>query len=305
MDAFARLLVAVDGSPPSHAGAAFAMQLAEADRAMRLRFVTVVDIALLAAESADGGVVLAGIEEVFDASRVSARRCVDDAIAQARRSGVDADGTVREGKPVDELLEEAHRWAATCIVMGTHGREGVVRALLGSCTEGLLRQSDLPVLVVRGSRGASNAAPIRGILCALDGSPPSDAAFATALAIAGQRQARLELLTIVQIDDAYAEAYEKERFDPDGTIAGLYAAARSPLENLASQAEAQGVESETRVIGASRVAETIVAYASESLSDLIVLGTHGRHGIERAFLGSTAEAVLRHSTVPVLAVHKA
>lgn len=303
-DPFSRLLVAIDGSPPSEAGVALATGIAASHPSSRIRFVDVVDRELLAAESADT-LLSTGVAEAFEAARGAARSRLNDAVAAAKRNGIVAEGAMREGAPVEELLVDAQSWGATCIVMGTHGRDGLARTVLGSCTEGLLRKSTVPVLVApRSGQTAGGNGPSR-ILCAIDDSLPARAAFEAALAIARERNAQLELLTIVAIDNMYAEAYEREGFDPAGSIGGFYAQAQARLLDLARAAQAQGVRSTTCVAGASDVGHAIVAHATGSESDLIVLGTHGRHGIERAFLGSTAEGVLRHSTKPVLALRVA
>lgn len=68
----------------------------------------------------------------------------DDGVSAAPRV------LVREGKPVDEILTAIDMEKIDLLVMGTHGRQGVVRALMGSVTEGVIRQSRCPVLVVRG-----------------------------------------------------------------------------------------------------------------------------------------------------------
>jgi nucleotide-binding universal stress UspA family protein len=301
-DPFSRLLVGIDDSPPSEAAIALASRIAGSRPFSRIRFVDVVDRELLAAESTD--VLLStGIGEVFDAARAAANSRLEKAVAAAQRSGVAAEGAMREGAPVEELLADARSWGATCIVMGTHGRDRVARAVLGSCTEGLLRKSTIPVLVTHGSSECANGNGLSRILCAIDDSVPARAAFEAALAVARERNAQLLLLTIVAIDDMYAEAYEHEGFDPAGSVGGLYEEARTRLLEFARSAKAQNVRAETCVTGASEVGPAIVAYAADSGSDLIVLGAHGLHGIERAFLGSTAENVLRHSTKPVLALH--
>jgi nucleotide-binding universal stress UspA family protein len=285
MDRLARLLVAIDGSPQANAGAALALRLAAAPYATAIRFVHVVDGDLLVAQCASGGLISSGAAEVLDAVRESGRACVSAALEAARAAGVEADGEMREGAPVDELLDAARSWHATCIVTGTHGRAGLARTLLGSRTETLLRHGDIPVLTVRA--GGSSAAPRTGaprILCAVDGSPRARAAFEAARAIARTRAGELVLLTVVSTvqDDAAAQAR---------------------LDALA--AEADGVAVRTELIHAPSAGIAIPAQAGEMGADLIVLGTHGRDGIARAMLGSVAETVLRRSAVPVLAISPA
>lgn len=300
--AFSRLLVGVDGSPGSVRAAALAIGLARGRGLTRLRFVSALDTPRILALVASGDALPDGGEIALDAARAGCRDAVADAVAAARRAGADAEGEVLEGEPVAELLAEAQRWEASCVVTATHGREGLARALLGSVAEGVLRRSTIPVLVVHDLPAVAEHAVLRRIVCALDASPPADRAFAVAVDVAAEREATLELLSIVALDDEIAEDYEHRGFDPEGTVGALYATARTPLDERATRARARGVETSVRVAGAQDVARAIVATASDRGADLVVIGTHGRHGLERAFLGSTAEAVIRRSAVPVLAV---
>lgn len=299
---FSRLLVGVDGSPGSARAAALAIGLARGRGLTRLRFVSALDSPRVLALVASGDALPDGGEIALDAARAGCNDAVADAISAARRAGADAEGEVLEGEPVEELLAEAERWSASCIVTATHGRGGLARALLGSVSEALLRRSTVPVLVVHDLPDVAEHAVLRRIVCALDDSPPAERAFAVALDVAAERDAQLELLTVVAVDDEIAEDYEHRGFDPDGTVGALYATARAPLDRRATQARARGIETAVRVCGAADVPRAIVATASDRGADLLVIGTHGRHGVERAFLGSTAEAAIRRSAVPVLAL---
>lgn len=74
---------------------------------------------------------------------------VDRVIQALRDRGIEADGTCRPGNPVEAILEEASRWEAGLVAVGTQGRRGLSRLLLGSVAEGILRRAGCPVLVVR------------------------------------------------------------------------------------------------------------------------------------------------------------
>jgi nucleotide-binding universal stress UspA family protein len=76
-------------------------------------------------------------------------------LQRARQAGVGADIVTRAGDPVHVILEEAHRRRAQAIVVGSHGRTGLGKRLLGSVAEGVLRRSDVPVMVVPGAAGAA------------------------------------------------------------------------------------------------------------------------------------------------------
>lgn len=77
------------------------------------------------------------------------QRAVDDVRERARARDVEADTEIRRGTPHDEIVAYAEETGADLIVMGTHGRSGIDRVLLGSVTDNVVRQADRPVLVKR------------------------------------------------------------------------------------------------------------------------------------------------------------
>jgi nucleotide-binding universal stress UspA family protein len=284
MDCLARLLVAVDGSPQASAGIELALRVAASHGGTALRFVHVVDCDAMVAQCASGGLVASGSAEAVAAIREGGRAIILDALAAARTAGIDADGELREGPPVDELLVGARVWEATCIVTGTHGREGLARTFLGSRTETLLRHGTFPVLTVRASAPARAGACPRRIVCAVDAEAPSRAAFDAACTIARERQAELIVLSVAAPGPSAV-------------------AAQACLDRFSASTE--GIAVRTELVRATAPGIAIPAHASELGADLIVLGTHGRDGVARAFLGSVAETVLRRSAVPVLTISAA
>ena len=123
------------------------MGLARAGR-VRLRVLNVVDELS----------VVAGIEsyavatDLIDSLRASGQSALDTAAAIAEKARVKAECVLREGRNravSDAILDEAKKWRADVIVMGTHGRRGMNRLLLGSDAERVLRESPVPVLLVK------------------------------------------------------------------------------------------------------------------------------------------------------------
>ena len=148
MKIFKRVLVPVDGSATSRAGLERAIALAKAARA-RLRLLHVVD------ENA----VMQSIEpalnvgELLDSLVEGGRKILAESAALARRRGVKAETILYEvhiGRVADRILREAAKWRADVIVMGTHGRGGIGRLVMGSDAESVLRDSRVPVLLVKG-----------------------------------------------------------------------------------------------------------------------------------------------------------
>jgi nucleotide-binding universal stress UspA family protein len=145
---YARILVPIDGSPTSQRGLDEAIGLAEG-LGSTLHLLNVVDARLLIAEVS----VYAPPDRLLDDWRAAGDRLVSAAVEVARSKGVTADGVVRcdPGLRVcDMILQEAKNAGVELIVMGTHGRRGLKRLALGSDAELVLRESPVPVLLVRG-----------------------------------------------------------------------------------------------------------------------------------------------------------
>lgn len=142
------------------------------------------------------------------------------------------------------------------------------------------------------------------ILVPTDFSATSDEALALAARIASDRNARLEVLHVVELDGGLQA---DTRIHPDDASAPMtveqYVKGRALPRMEAQLARAGLKQADHRCsIAFGRPADTIVREAVARGVDLIVLSTHGRRGLERWFLGSCTEAVLRRSPVPVLTV---
>jgi nucleotide-binding universal stress UspA family protein len=142
----------------------------------------------------------------------------------------------------------------------------------------------------------------RRILVAVDGTAPSDAAFRAAIGLARLTNAAVRLVHVIgQAETLYTEAHG---FDIAAVTRTQRTQAEDLLAGLARTACEAGVTVETAVLETPRqpVWETIDRECDAWQADLVVLGTHGRHGVRRMVLGSDAECVIRTSPVPVLAV---
>jgi nucleotide-binding universal stress UspA family protein len=145
---YQRIIVPVDGSESSNKALVAALQMAR-ESGGRVRLLHVVEeIAYLTGYEQYGG--YSG--ELVSAMREAGARILDDAMAIARSAGGEADSLLCD-KPGERLAEgvaeAASEWKADLVVVGTHGRRGFGRMLLGSGAEQILRLSPLPVLVIR------------------------------------------------------------------------------------------------------------------------------------------------------------
>ena len=154
---YQRILVPVDGSATSTRGLKEAIRLARLTRA-RLRLVHVVD-EISFATGMEGATMLAG--ETMQWLREGGELLLKKARARVEKAGLRVDSVLCDslaGRVCDHVVEQAAAWHAELIVLGTHGRRGVGRLLLGSDAEMIVRLAAVPVLLVRASDSASGAA---------------------------------------------------------------------------------------------------------------------------------------------------
>lgn len=195
-----------------------------------------------------------------------------------RRVGEGPKITILHGDPARRILDLARLHRPDLIVVGTHGRKGLQRALLGSTAEALIRLSPVPVLAARGK-----VRTIRSILAPVNFTPYSEYGFAYAAAAAAVLSARLKALHVT--DDPVWSGNPQYR-----------------LSNLIHRLPAKvrkGCRPETEAAVGDAVKGILKARRGQ---DWIVLVAHGKSLIKDAFFGTTLEQVLRRSSIPVLAV---
>jgi len=144
--AYKRILVPVDGSSTSARGLAEAMKLARNARAKLLLLHVIEEYAILAVPDAG-----ANIGPMLDSLKRAGRTTLGKVERSARRLGVHPETMLVEdfaGRVATAIVDRAKRWRADLIVMGTHGRRGLNRVLLGSDAELVVRYSTVPVLLV-------------------------------------------------------------------------------------------------------------------------------------------------------------
>jgi nucleotide-binding universal stress UspA family protein len=142
----------------------------------------------------------------------------------------------------------------------------------------------------------------RRILVPVDGSATAARGMKEAIRLARENRARLRLLYVVEENAAFTAPEIGANIGP--LLDALKAAGRKALARIERSARAAGARPETALVEefGGRVADAIVAQAKRWRADLVVMGTHGRRGLQRALIGSDAELVVRYSPVPVLLV---
>ncbi|HWU86548.1 MAG TPA: universal stress protein [Kofleriaceae bacterium] len=196
---------------------------------------------------------------------------------------------------IPRLLEQDP--AFDLVVMGTHGRTGLPRVLLGSVAEYIVRHAPCSVLVVRPD---SEVAPFHRVLCPTDFSDSSWHAAELAAGLAPAGSAGTTLLHVIDPPIVHDRAQSTLEFLRD-----LDRRSNEHLARWAAQLQAKTAAPVRQLCRVGRPGEEILKALDEDPAfDLVVTGSHGRTGIARVFLGSVAEKVVRHAQRPVLVARR-
>ncbi len=290
------LLVATDGSATANRAVSFATALARRHGSDVL-LCTVVDHGAAIAESsmANGGfgVAVPIVANLDDGAHAILARTLNE----MTDAGVVATTALLDGRPAQAIVKLARERKVDAIVIGTQGKRGLERFFMGSTADSVLRHTNVPTIVV--PPGVGDAVPsFERMLVAIDDSDPSDAAAAFACEFANAESARLVFCAVVETSELYGTA-ATYGYDPASMRDELHLAASALIATQSGRADTHDHES---VITEGDPAEQILASAAAQHAGLIIVGTHGRRGLRRLFVGSVAETVVCRSTVPVVVV---
>jgi len=143
---YKRILVPVDGSPTAAKGLKAAIRLARESRGKLLLLHVVEEYSAFIAPEAG-----ASIGPILDGMRAAGKRTLSRLARSATAAGAKPQAVLAEnfgGRVADSIVQQARKLRADLIVMGTHGRRGIKRALLGSDAETVVRYSPVPVLLM-------------------------------------------------------------------------------------------------------------------------------------------------------------
>jgi nucleotide-binding universal stress UspA family protein len=239
----------------------------------------------------------------LEAMRVPAERdrMLETVSARVRQlTGRPSDGFqvfLAEGAPHAVIVEAAETWGADLIVVGSYGRTGLARVLIGSVAQKVVRHAHCAALVARPSENTGRV---------VVGTDFSDPALPAVTAAHDESRRTGVEVTIVHSIDAPLLLPEPL----EGSVAagpplylagGLEAIKEAALQRLAAAQEKVGLHGDRRV-AYGPAATSLLRIAEELHAELLVVGTAGRTGLHRALLGSVAEAVVRAAPCSVLVV---
>ncbi|HLZ28110.1 MAG TPA: universal stress protein [Chloroflexota bacterium] len=284
---FKRILVPLDGTPQANAALLVASTVAKSTGAA----MTLLRVLPATESSGDRAAIFSTLEKVA---------------IELTCDGLQVEPALREGEIVPQILEQARARSIDLIVMRSHGRVGLGRAVLGSVTERVLAASGVPVLVVR--PGGRRVRHLRTLLVPVDGSPGGAVALGTAVGLSQASGASIKLLRVavpipehVYTDYDYAAIPD---FDPAAWDEEALASAGTYVDDIVARLRGAGVPAEGVARMAPEIAKTIVSVAQETSADVIVMSTQALTGAARALLGSVADAVVRGAHCPVLLLRR-
>lgn len=204
-------------------------------------------------------------------------------IEQARQAaGIDV--IVVEGYPATAIQQAAHDINASLLILGTHGRRGWRRALLGSVTERVLRESMIPVLTVAPLLRPAREPRLKLILCPVNFSAVGHQALQDASELAAATGA--ELIVLHVSEGKHPPPLDKVQQDLDSWIAPAI----------------RGHCRYSQIITHGDAAQRVLDIADEMRADLLVIGAQHRFFADGTIIGTTSERVVRFARTPVLTV---
>jgi nucleotide-binding universal stress UspA family protein len=245
------------------------------------------------ADTAHDSVTRVG-DEVIDVFEQEGGDIVTAAAASADARSIETETAVVQGAVPATITEYASAAEIDLIVMPTHGRTGLSERLVGSTTERVSRTTTVPVLTLR-PNGERLTYPFETLLAPTDGSEPATQAVDVATEIADQ-ETTLHVLSAIDTA-AFGGSDTLQQY---GT---LESETSEVAESAADRARSAGAGDVVEAVehGPS-IPAAIRSYAEEAAADCIVMGTHGRTGLDRILLGSVTEAIVRSADRPVLIV---
>jgi nucleotide-binding universal stress UspA family protein len=266
-----RILFATDGSEYSAGAQRVAIDLAKRCGA-ELHVMTII----LSTQDLEG----VGTQSLRQSLENEANQRLDAVRASATSTGLACTSHLVYGQePHREIVNTALDIGADLIVLGRRGKRGLARFMVGHATAWVAGNAPCRVLVV--PRAAQTWS--QRVLLATDGSAHSAAAAQAARAVASQ--CRLPVTVVSATTRSHSEARKSE--------------ARDAVERLTGELTGAGITADG-VVAEGRPDEVVIETAASHGADLIVVGSHGRTGLSRLFLGSISERIMGQAQCPVL-----
>jgi nucleotide-binding universal stress UspA family protein len=282
------ILCPVDFFPASIAAANYAARLAARNKA-RLYLLHVMSPVVIPDRYE---YPLPYMPQLMKSIRQASAQQMEKIESRLKRTGIIVSSRLRLGDVYDQIEREIKSLKPDLAVMGTHGRHGLKRWLLGSTTEKLVRHSPVPLLILSSERDRSLIPHFRRIVLATDLSEGTTDALAFALLLVQKDESKITLLHVV--DDLAADVSGEYR-------GALLSGVQQQLEEFVPPRSRNRCDIVTKV-DVGRPDRIIRWTLRSNKADLVVISIHGKSIMDRVLLRSTAEHVVRSARCPVLLI---
>ncbi|MBT8261254.1 MAG: universal stress protein [Bacteroidia bacterium] len=224
-------------------------------------------------------------QEVFEAMYYMklAEKRFKDFLDRDYLEGIEVQTTVQNYKLFHEIDQVAQEFKADLIVMGSHGSSGLREVFVGSNTEKVVRNSEIPVLVVKNKMGDE---AMNKVVFANNFDNENVSSFLKARKLFSTLDVDMQLVYINTPGDGFKSTQEMEEkvadFFVEANVNGEYSV------------------NDVKYFSAYSIEEGIFAYSNKVNADLIAIPTHGRKGLAHFFTGSISEDLVNHSDLPVI-----
>lgn len=296
---FRNVMVPVDGSSFSREAVLQGLRIASLCGAT----LRLVKVASGTAESPTGPEAVALDSRASDGHSAELANLYAIAAECRAHSTINVTASLERGPVVDALCGYVHRNAVDLIVMRSQTRSGIARIWFGSVADGLIRESGVPVLVVRApsiATGLEKGLSYRKILVPLDGSVLAEQALPRAIALARFEGASIVLGLV--IPSCHESGNRKLTSAIGPASASDVTAAQVYLDSIVVRRGA-GLKFETRIVVAADVPTAILRIADTEEVELITMATRGHGVMARTLGGSVSDRVIRESICSTLVVH--
>jgi nucleotide-binding universal stress UspA family protein len=296
------IMAPTEGSDSERAAISVAVKLAQRFEA-ELRLVRV-ETAPLVIETVIRPPVLEITEQTLRDERLARLRKLEALGTECRSlGGIHVITALEDGPVAPKLRDHARKFKVDLIVMSSHSRGGLKRITLGSVTDYLIRNTNIPVLVVKPPASFMGATPeetVARIVVPLDGSALAEQILPEVAALALRVNATVSLLQVLT-PLTYSQQQIMQPglpwWDVDIAVADSY------LARAASYLTEEGVTVSKDVILSDDIATAILDYAARTRADLIAIATTGSGGMSRFVFGTVADEVTRKSPTSLLVFH--
>lgn len=236
--------------------------------------------------------------QLLEKAEKSAREHLGSVKERAKKEGVDCTTSVLEGEDsFNYIAGEAAKNKISMIIMGRRGKTGLKRLMMGSTTARVIGHAPCNVLVVPSAARVE----FKNILVATDGSRHAAAAASEAIGIAKKNSSKLIVLAVVPSESIQPMDIVHSQMSRDVIAESEMKEAEKNAKAVKEAAQKEDVAVEAFIMG-GKPSDAVVQTAKEQNVDVIILGSHGKTGIDKLLMGSVAERVIVLSSCAVLVV---